>query len=470
MGELPRCKSVERFFQNGNRAFRIFWVDRGIHCGEDLQSCRRSTSLSRARFNLKTISEQYAYSVNWLTRTVQYESIRTSAALTQFLESIASAPRIAFDTEFVSEDRYRPELCLIQVASAGKLAVIDPFDVGDTTPFWDFIATPGRTVLAHAAREEIRFCYRFTGKPIAGLFDVQLAAGFVGWEYPISLGNLVARAVGKTLPKGETRTNWRTRPLTTSQLQYALHDVTELEEIHDIVAKEIETNQRMEWLVEETAALQSSVIALESVERWRRVSGSNGLPPRQLEIVRQLWIWRENRARELDQPPRRVLRDDLMVELAKRGSSQLDRIKGLRGMERRGLNSQYQAIGQAIETALQTPDEELPKRPRGSRKPVAPMLNQFLSTAMACLSRQSLVAPAIVGNSDDVRELLIYEMEHDPDEVLADDDQLPALLRGWRGEVVGRSFRSILAGRTAIRVNDRRAEQPLEFVDVRPPS
>jgi ribonuclease D len=92
------------------------------------------------------------------------------------------------------------------------------------------------------------------------------------------------------------------------------------------------------------------------------------------------------------------------------------------------------------------------------------MLSQFLSTAMACMSRQHRVAPSIVGNSDDVRELLIYELEQQPDDVEGQDEDLPTLLRGWRGDVVGRSFRDLLAGRTAIRINDRRAEQPLEFV------
>src|SRR5690606_1360923 len=146
----------------------------------------------------------------------------THSHLVEFCDKISSESAIGFDTEFVSEDRYRPELCLVQVAAGEHLAIIDPYPVGDTQPFWDLLATPGRTVIAHAAREEIRFAYRFTGKPIAGLFDTQLAAGFVGIEYPASLGTLVQRLVGTTLAKGETRTNWRHRPLTRDQLAYAL--------------------------------------------------------------------------------------------------------------------------------------------------------------------------------------------------------------------------------------------------------
>jgi ribonuclease D len=401
---------------------------------------------------------------------VHYESIHSSDALRSFLDSIRDEPRVAFDTEFVSEDRFRPELCLIQVAAGSRLAVIDPYTTKDTLPFWEFISTPGRIILAHAAREEARFCYRFTGKPIAGLFDVQLAAGFIGHEYPISLGNLVHRLQGKTLPKGETRTNWRTRPLTASQIEYALHDVTELDAMYQVLAAQVESLGRRSWLDEESDVIQNTIIEMEDAERWRRVSGSNGLPPRQLEIVRQIWLWREHRARGTDQPPRRVLRDDLIVELAKRMSSDIDRIRDIRGMERRGLVNQYEEISQAIQTALDTPDVHLPRRPRSGRKPVSPMLAQFLSTAIACVCRQHRMAPSIVGNSDDVRELLAYELERAANIPQDPDEQLPALLRGWRGEVVGKSFQDLLAGRLAIRVVDRNEEQPLEFVEVPAPN
>ena len=262
---------------------------------------------------------------------MHYESILTAESLARFIQAVQSEPILAFDTEFVSEDRYRPELCLIQVATADRLFVIDPLAVGDTTPFWELISTPGKIILAHAAREECGFCYRYSGKKIAGLFDVQLAAGFVGMEYPISLGNLVSRLQNKTLPKGETRTNWRTRPLTASQIEYALHDVTELIPMYETLAADVDARNRRSWLDEEVDAIQESVIEREESQRWRKVSGSNGLNPRTMEVLRQLWLWREARAKTIDQPPRRVLRDDLMVELSKRQSSTVERIRGIRG-------------------------------------------------------------------------------------------------------------------------------------------
>ena len=390
---------------------------------------------------------------------MKYESILSTEQLEQFCSEIASFPVIAFDTEFVSEDRYRPELCLVQVAAGDRLAIIDPYPVENTGVFWDLISTPGRVVLAHAAREESRFCYRFTGKPIAGLFDTQLAAGFVGMEYPASLGTLVQRLVGKTLPKGETRTNWRHRPLSTDQLEYALHDVTDLETMYKRLSSSVREMGREAWVKEETANRQQDVIDAENRENWRRVSGASGLNPRQLETIRQIWLWREELAKSTDQLPKRVMRDDLIVELAKRGSSDAKKLRHIRGLERRPYIDHYEAIAAAIRIALETPDDKLPRRPKGSRKSVSPMLSQFLSTSIACISRQQKLAPPIVGNADDVRELLGYELDHN------DKDPLPSLLQGWRGDIVGKSFRRLLAGDLAIRIADVTEEQPLEFIE-----
>ena len=390
---------------------------------------------------------------------MQYDSINTTEELAEFCEAISEEPVIAFDTEFISDDSYRPKLCLIQVATAKHLAIIDPTTTQDTSAFWNLLSTPGRTVVAHAAREESRFCYRFSGKPIAGLFDTQLAAGFIGLEYPASLATLVQKLVNKVLPKGETRTDWMRRPLSRAQIQYALHDVTDLIEMYTQLNAQVQQLDRVEWLEEETDRLQQKVIDGETQENWRRVSGCSGLKPRQLEIVRQLWKWRESRARESDCLPKRVLRDDLIVELARRGTTEEQKIKDIRGMERRGLADQYAAIGAAIQAGLNTPDNELPQRPRGTRRVVSPMLSQFLSTSIACISRQQKLAPPIVGNTENVRELLGYELDRRP------NDPVPALLKGWRGEIVGKAFRKILAGELAIRVADVNENQPLEFID-----
>jgi len=130
--------------------------------------------------------------------------ITTAAQLAEYCAELATAPVIAFDTEFVSEHSYRSELCLIQVAALEKLAVIDPLAVGDVRPFWDLIVAPGHETIVHAGREELNFCLHATGKRPANLFDVQLAAGFVSYEYPAGYASLLNRMLGITLEKGET--------------------------------------------------------------------------------------------------------------------------------------------------------------------------------------------------------------------------------------------------------------------------
>ncbi len=391
---------------------------------------------------------------------MEYESISAIDDLRQFCDELADAPIIAFDTEFVSEDRYRPQLCLIQVAAGDRLAIIDPLAMHTTAPFWDLLVQPGRTVIAHAAREECRFCYQFTNQPIAGLFDTQLAAGFSGMEFPISLGNLVNRLTGKTLAKGESRTNWRHRPLSRDQLNYALQDVTDLEAMYWMQREAIEKLNRHAWLEEETEIRQQKVIKHETSENWRRVSGCAGMTPRQLEIIRHLWRWRDQRAATLDRPVRRVMRDDLMVELAKRGSADIKKIRNIRGMDWRGYSAHYDDISAAIQAALEVPDDQLPRRTRTSRGVISPRLSQVLSTSRACISRQNTLAPSIVGTADDVKEVLGFEL--DPKE----GDKIPSLLTGWRGEIIGKTFRKLLSGHAAIRVADVRKEQPLEFVEL----
>ena len=133
---------------------------------------------------------------------VKHEPITNQRDLTRFCETISGAATIAFDTEFVSEDRYRPELCLAQVAVAGRLAVIDPLEVGDLAPFWELIASPPHTTIVHSGRQELCFCLSAIGKRPYRLFDTQIAAGLIGLEYPAAYSTLVARLVGKTLHKG----------------------------------------------------------------------------------------------------------------------------------------------------------------------------------------------------------------------------------------------------------------------------
>ena len=385
--------------------------------------------------------------------------VTTERQLAALCERLAACQTIAFDTEFVSEHTYRPQLCLVQVAAGGELSVIDALAVGDLAPFWEVLAAPGHETIVHAGREEVGFCLAAVDKPPAGLFDVQLAAGFIGMEYPAGYGNLISKLLAVTPRKGETRTDWRRRPLSDRQIDYALEDVRHLAPLRDKLHARLVELDRVHWFESETAVFLTEIDESRRRERWRKVSGSSGLSARSKAIVRELWLWRDREAARRNCPVRRVLRDDLIVELAKRRSADPKQVRAVRGMERGDLVRLLPGLCQAIETALSVPDEACPGIVRREASSQLTMLGQFLSSALGSICRAAEVAPSLVGTANDVRDLVAYQLG----EYESDDRQPPLLAQGWRAEVVGQLLDDLLAGKVSIRIRDPRAEQPFAF-------
>jgi len=394
--------------------------------------------------------------------TVQYDHLTEQDQLVDFCRAGANASVIAFDTEFVSEDTYRPELCLIQVAVDGRLAVIDPLTIRDVTPFWELLAAPGHETIVHAGRQEFQFCLGAMNARPSGWFDVQLAAGFVGMEYPAAYGTLIAKLLGESVSKGETRTNWRRRPLSQRQLDYAVNDVLFLEPIRSVLVERIEELQRRPWLNEELERWQQQVESAEQREPWRRMSGVSSLKRgRQLAIARELWQWRENQARTRNCPAKRVLRDDLIVELSRRQTSEVRRVRAIRGLERRHLHRHLPDIAESIRRACEMDETQFP-RPNVNVKlnsPQLTLLGQFLNTALGSICRSAHLAPSLVGTVQDLRDLVAFRLG------IGDRSRSepPGLACGWRAQVVGHVIDELLDGKRAIRVRDPLSENPLSL-------
>lgn len=391
---------------------------------------------------------------------MDYQWIVKADQLTEMAEAMRGASLIGFDTEFVSEDSYYPHLCLIQAKVDDVLYIIDPMDL-DVTEFWEALAAPGHVTIAHAGREELRFSIRATqGKRPHDLFDAQIAAGLVGMEYPAAYSTLISKVIGKRLAKGETRTDWRKRPLTKRQIDYALQDVVHLDRLYQELSQQLNQLGRLDWLQEEMDSWQSGIEETDRQERWRKVSGIAGLSSRQLAIVREIWRWRDGLARDLDRPPRRVLRDDLIVELARRETDDEKRIRAVRGFERRNYQRYVTDIAAAIRIALELSEDEYPSRSKGSRRPPLSLLGQFLSTAVGALCRDNSLAPGLVGGAQDLRDLVSHQLN------LVPDEPPPKLAVGWRAEVVGKMIDKLLQGQISIRVTDPLSSQPLVLSEV----
>lgn len=386
--------------------------------------------------------------------------ITSASQLDQLCKELAGASRIGYDTEFVSEHSYRPQLCLVAViADDGAPAVVDPLAVDDLTPLWQALTRPGCRVVVHAAREEFLFCWEGCRQQPAGLFDVQLAAAFLGLEYPAGYGNLINRLLGQTPRKGETRTDWRRRPLTPAQVQYAQDDVRWLLPLEEIISRRLAAHGRTAWFQSEMDTWQSELLASLSRERWQRVSGSSGLSTREWAIIRELWRWREKTAAGRDLPPRRILRDDLLVEIAKRRHTDPRLISAIRGMERGDLRAYLPELGDAIRRGLDAPTDDLIRTSRRENSPQLNMVAQFLSAALTCLCRSRELAPSLVGTAEDVRDLIDFRLNP----ATWHDQGPPALASGWRAEVVGNTLDDLLWGRAVMRIANPRAEQPLAF-------
>jgi ribonuclease D len=370
---------------------------------------------------------------------------------------LASQPHFGFDTEFVGEDSYHPSLCLVQVAADDRLFLIDPLTAGPLDEFWRLVVDPARVKVVHAGREEVRLCRLWGGQVPGNLFDLQIAAGLVGYNYPLSHGALVHQTLGAHLPKGETRTEWRDRPLTPAQIRYAFDDVRYLLPAWAKLAARLERLGRAGWAQEEFARLaEAAAPEAPSGERWRKLRGLGSLDRRRLAVARALYHWREEQAARTNRPTRILLRDDLIVEIARRSPTREADLQVVRGLARRDLA----AIFRVVQEARALPPEECPA-PAGREQdpPQVALVTNVLNAVLGDLAARWRLAPNLVASSNDVRLLVRARLAGEPPPAES------ALTRGWRAAHVLPELLAFLDGRRLLRVADVRAEAPFEFAD-----
>jgi ribonuclease D len=382
--------------------------------------------------------------------------IDTPEGLAELTEHLKGCGRFAFDTEFVSEDTFEPVLCLVQVATRDRLVVVDPIAVGDVRPFWEVVVDPAVEVVMHAAGEDLRICRFQTGLVPPRLFDVQIAAGLVGFGYPLSLGNLVQQALGISLVGGETRTDWRRRPLSHAQLRYALDDVRHLLDLADDIQADLQRRGRAAWATAEMEGFLAGVRGRDDEERWRRLPGLHQLNRRGLEVARRLAEWRLEMARRSNRPLRQVVRDDIIVAIAKRQPTSRHDLEALRDFNRPALMRKSEEILNLVASARAVPAEHLPEHgERHEEGPGMTMLVNLLAAGLSHCCAQEKVAVGLVGTTSDLKDLVRWRAEGQPEE------RAPDLARGWRALVCGRTLLDLLDGHLALRVVDPAAEVPV---------
>ena len=374
---------------------------------------------------------------------------------------LSTCQRLGLDTEFVGEDSYHPHLCLVQVATEDRLILIDPLTAGPLDEFWKLIIDPARQVIVHAGREEVRLCRLWAGQAPGNLFDLQIAAGLVGMVYPLGHGALVGQLLGVSLSKGETLTEWRDRPLTGSQIQYALDDVRYLLPLWQALSTKLTELGRTDWAAEEFARMTSPAAASDSEEsvaeeKWRRLRGLGSLDRRRLAVVRDLYLWREETAARTNRPTRAICRDDLLVEMARRNPSRPRDLQVIRGLPHRHLD----AIFDVMQEARKTPPDQYPLPiDRDQDPPQVAWLTNILLAVLGDLCVRLKLASNLAATNADVKAVVRSRLR---------GDALPSsslLTQGWRSHHILPELLSVLDGYRSVRIADPKAEAPLALTD-----
>ncbi len=374
------------------------------------------------------------------------EIVTEQARLDALCQTWRRAGRFAFDTEFIRDDTYDAALCLVQVTAGPDVILIDPVSGVSLSGFWDLVSDAKVVKIVHAGKEDFEVCLRSTGQLPRNVFDVQIAAGFVGLGYPLSLTRLVAAAVQKRVTKGQTLSDWLRRPLTREQVRYAVEDVLHLPRVYQTLASKLAELGRTAWAQEEFARFEDALFYRPPPEeRVFKLKGSSKLDGRGLAALAGLIEWRDRWAREKNRPIRALIRDDILVEIARRRPTQASDLEVLRGFPQ-AKNPKIIAEILAVlaqSRALAKDQLPVPETPR-EETPMMRAVLDLLSAATRAICHDESLSHELVGGSQRLRELLDY----------AADSSLPApaLLEGWREKFLGRRLLELLAGRSEIQL------------------
>jgi len=379
----------------------------------------------------------------------------TNASLT--LEQIAvnarAAGRIALDTEFMGEGRYRTLLCLIQLAVANgegdeHIQIVDPLAgamAGE--PLARVLEDTQTEVVVHAGRQDIALLRRALDCDVRNVFDTQVAAGFLGMPAQCSYDTLLAEMLGVRLAKSASFTRWDARPLSAEQLSYARDDVVHLTALAGELERRLEQAGRLQWAREECEFLErvSDERDLEAI--FSRLPRIRGMSASSQGIARELVAWREQTAAERDRPVQSVLGDTPLLEIAKRKPSSLRKLEEIRGVGQGSLRKRGEDLLAAVQRGLQRAHEPLAGGPRPvhPRPEDAPLI--ALSEALVrSRAREADLAYELLASRADLQAIVIGERTGERADVRT--------LRGWRRELVGEELLALLDGHVSLSIED----------------
>ena len=382
-----------------------------------------------------------------------------NTSLNTLASDAKAAGRLALDTEFMGEGRYRTLLCLIQLAvpveisdsaHPERIELIDPLvqDL-DGAPLASVLADPAVQIVVHAGRQDVALMRRRFATDVLNVFDTQVAAGFVGLGAQCSYDTLLAEILGVRVAKSASFTRWDTRPLSSEQRAYAREDVVHLLELAAELERRLDALGRLEWAREECCLLERSTDERDLDTVFARLPRIRGLSASSQTIARELVQWREHTAAAADRTVQSILSDAALVELAKRKPSTNSQLEQIRGVGAASLHRRARELLDAVRRGSERPAEILQNEPR----PAAPAPDDGPLIALAeafvrARAREAGLAYELLAARADLQAIVVAQR--------TDGEQADVrTLRGWRRELVGAELLELLDGRVSLSIKDR---------------
>jgi len=373
--------------------------------------------------------------------------ITDSDSLLKLCERLAKSDFVTVDTEFMRENTYWPDLCLVQIANTEEAAAIDPKAEGlDLAPLLNLLVNNEDVLkVFHAGGQDLEIIFNLTGGTPHPLFDTQIAAMALGLGEQVGYSNLVENLLGKSLDKGARFTDWARRPLDKRQIDYAIGDVTYLATLFPKMLNRLRKTGRGAWLDQEMERLADPAqYANDPAQAWKRVR----IPTRKPEVLgrlKALAAWREIEARQKNLPRGRIMKDETLADIALHPPLDQEALGKVRGLSPGWKSNDIGArLMDALASAHPLPPSELP--PREDRQPglgkEGALVADLLKLLLKIRARESNVAARLVARSEELELLAAGRREG------------LAILEGWRFEEFGRDALDLVEGRLAFAIKN----------------
>jgi len=374
------------------------------------------------------------------------EFIDTPNALAEFCTALRGCEWLALDTEFIREKTYYPKLCLVQVGVPERCACIDPLALDSLEPLYELLFDTSITKVLHACAQDQEIFVHLTGRVPTPIFDTQLAAPLLGLVEQIGYGNFIKALLDVSLDKAHARADWSRRPLSEDQLEYAADDVRYLADAYPLVTQRLADQGRLDWLDAEFAPYeQLERYQGDPANAWKRIRGLEKLRSKGLSIAQQLATWREQRAQEKDLPRNWILKDEIILDVARLAPQKIDALSGIRGLPPKTIERYGGKLMELVAAGGRQEPQPLPERGRRTRPGVQEeALADVLQAQLRLLAdRHAINGTTIAGRKD---LLALVRGEKTP------------LLSGWRREIAGEELLALRDGQRLVSVRDGRVD------------